>query len=133
VYGAEVLEPLVRLWAILDYPCGKPLTAVAQQTLEALGRHGELEVFAEVGGERCCTSAATMDRRLASEHHRLKVKGRSGTKPGSLLRQRIPFRSFADWDEVRPGLYEIDLVGHEGGSAVRQFCQTLTLTDVASG
>ena len=61
------------------------------------------------------------------------MKGRSGTKPGSLLRQQIPIRTFAEWDEARPGFFEVDLVGHDGGVGAGEFCQSLTLTDVATG
>jgi integrase-like protein len=61
------------------------------------------------------------------------VKGRSGTKPGSLLRAQIPIRTFAEWDEARPGFLEVDLVAHDGGDPRGEFCQTLTLTDVATG
>jgi hypothetical protein len=49
------------------------------------------------------------------------------------LRQQIPIRTFADWDEDRPGSCEADLVAHDGGIAVGEYCQTLLLTDVFSG
>jgi hypothetical protein len=78
-------------------------------------------------------SAATIDRLLSPERRRLQVKGPSGTKPGSLLRQQIPIRTFAEWDEARPGFFEVDLVGHDGGVGAGDFCQSLTLTDVATG
>jgi len=35
-------------------------------------------------------SASTIDRRLGGEHKRLELNGRSGTKPGSLLKSQIP-------------------------------------------
>jgi hypothetical protein len=63
----------------------------------------------------------------------LSLKGRSGTKPGGLLKHQIPIRTFADWDEDRPGFTEIDLVGHEGGNPRGEFAQTLTVTDIATG
>src|SRR5260370_1445375 len=64
---------------------------------------------------------------------RLNVRGRSGTKPGTLLKQQIPIRTFAEWDQTQPGFVEIDLVGHDGGFAQGDYCQTLDVTDVASG
>jgi hypothetical protein len=42
-------------------------------------------------------------------------------------------RTFAEWDQRQPGFVEIDLVGHDGGVAEGDYCQTLDLTDVASG
>jgi hypothetical protein len=37
-------------------------------------------------------SAATIDRRLAPERRKHQLKGRSHTKPGSLLKSQIPIR-----------------------------------------
>jgi hypothetical protein len=78
-------------------------------------------------------SAATIDRRLAADRARWRPKGRSLTKPGSLLKAQIPIRTWADWDDTRPGFVEIDLVGHEGGDPTGEFAQTLTVTDIATG
>ena len=77
-------------------------------------------------------SAATIDRVLKPERTKYKIKGRSHTKPGTLLKHEIPIRTFADWDNKQPGFLEIDLVGHEGGNASGDFCYTLTATDIAT-
>ena len=61
------------------------------------------------------------------------LRGRSHTKPGSLLKAQIPIRTWAEWDDAAPGFVEIDLVGHEGGNARGEFCFTLTVTDIATG
>ncbi len=42
-------------------------------------------------------------------------------------------RTWADWDDKRPGFVEIDLVGHDGGDLNGEFCYTLTVTDIATG
>lgn len=42
-------------------------------------------------------------------------------------------KTWAQWDDTRPGFLEIDLVGHDGGDNNGQFCFTLTATDVATG
>jgi len=60
------------------------------------------------------------------------LRGRAGTKPGTLLKKQIPIRTFAEWDEQRPGFVEIDLVAHDGGLAAGDYCQTLDLTDIAT-
>src|SRR6185369_388992 len=44
-------------------------------------------------------SAATIDRRLAGERAKYRLKGRCTTKPGSLLKSQIPVRTWADWDD----------------------------------
>ena len=61
-------------------------------------------------------SAATIDRMLAGERSRMRLRGRARTKPGSLLKHQIPIRTFADWDDAAPGFVEIDLVAHDGAS-----------------
>jgi hypothetical protein len=61
------------------------------------------------------------------------LRGRSGTKPGSLLKSQIPIRTWVQWDGASPGFVEIDLVGHGGGDSSGDFCQTLTVTDICTG
>jgi hypothetical protein len=57
----------------------------------------------------------------------------SCTKPGSLLKNSIPVRTFADWEENRPGFLEVDLVHHCGESTEGFYLTTLSTVDVASG
>ena len=78
-------------------------------------------------------SAATIDRRLAPERAKMMSRGRSHTKPGTLLKSQIPIRTWADWGDAVPGFVEIDLIGHEGGNSSGEFCFTLTVTDIATG
>jgi hypothetical protein len=76
---------------------------------------------------------ATIDRRLKSDRAKLELRGRSHTKPGTLLKDSIPMRTWAEWDDAVPGFVEIDLVGHEGGNSRGEFCFTLDITDIATG
>jgi hypothetical protein len=133
VYDRAVLAVLRQVWLIMDCICGKRLAAVLAETIAVLERHGELALETAMREKLGAISAATIDRLLAAERRRLEVRGRSGTKPGTLLRQQIPVRTFAEWDQTTPGFVEIDLVGHDGGLARGDFCQTLDVTDVASG
>jgi len=43
--------------------------------------------------------------------------GISTTRSGTLLKKQIPIRTFQDWDEVKPGFLEADLVAHCGTQA----------------
>ena len=70
---------------------------------------------------------------LADERAKYHLKGRASTKPGSLLKSQIPVRTWADWDDARPGFVEIDLVGHDGGNPAGPHAFTLTVTDIATG
>ena len=132
-YGLAVQQALVRMWKMLDYLCSKRLVAALPATLEALQRHKEWKAGAEVTEKLLAVSPATIDRILAPQRKKLQLKGRSLTKPGTLLRHQVPVRTFSEWDEDRPGFSEIDLVAHEGGNASGDFAQTLDLTDVATG
>ena len=133
IYGPEVAEPLKVVWATLNGPAGKRLAPFMTEIVEVLERYGELEVSTEVRAKLLAISAATIDRLLAPERARLRVRGRSGTKPGSILRRQIPIRTFADWDERLAGFCEVDLVAHEGGDSTGEFAHTLNRTCVKTG
>lgn len=133
IYDEDVVGPLRKIWAVLDGPSGKRLAPFMAEIVQVLERFGELECSPEVRSKLARISAATIDRLLAPERSRLRIHGRSGTKPGTMLKRQIPIRTFADWDDLRPGLCEVDLVAHDGGNPAGEFCQTLNLTCVATG
>lgn len=115
-YGPETREPLRKLWATAGGVCGKRLAPFLAELIDALERHGEIALSAEQRDKLCRISAASIDRLLAGERRRLALRGISTTKPGSLLRNQIPVRTFSEWDHTTPGFVEVDLVGHDGGS-----------------
>jgi hypothetical protein len=132
VYDGAVREALKRLWAIMDCICGKRLVAILPELIPVLERHGEIALDSATRQKLMSISAATIDRLLAPARAGVALRGRSGTKPGTLLKQQIPIRTFAEWTDTVPGFVEIDLVGHDGGDGHGDFCQTLDVTDVAS-
>jgi len=133
VYDADVLFALRRIWATLDGICGKRLHAALPEMVAVMERCCELSVSREVREKLLAISASTIDRLLAPDRARLSLTGRPGTKPGTLLKHQIPVRTFSEWDDALPGFVEIDLVGHEGGVLRGEYCQTLDVTDVATG
>ena len=133
VYGPEVVEALTFCWLVMCGPAGKRMAPFLPELVARLRACGELEVTDAVAAALGRISAATIDRKMAGERKKLQVKGRSGTRPGSLLKSQIPIRTWAQWDDARPGFVEIDLVAHEGGDARGIYCQTLTMTDIATG
>ena len=82
--------------------------------MRLLERDGELILSDEVRNKLKQISPATIDRLLQPVRQKTQLKGRSGTKPESLLKSQIPIRTFADWDDTRPGFFEIDLVAYCG-------------------
>ena len=134
VYTDEVLAALRKAWAVLDCPCGKRLVGVMEETLDAMLRFGELDITGEARGKLLAMSASTCDRLLKGDREKvLMLRGKSTTKPGTLLRSQIPVRTFADWDEQAAGFMEIDLVAHCGESTRGEYVNTLDMTDVATG
>ena len=132
-YGPRIIVALIKCWAVLRAPAGKRLAPMLPVLVPLLRRDGELDLTDEEAALLVEMSAATIDRRLAGERAKMMPRGRSHTKPGSLLKSQIPIRTWADWDDAVPGFVEIDLVGHEGGNASGEFCFTLTVTDIATG
>src|ERR1700693_3761944 len=99
LYDGTVLPALRRIWVVMDCICGKRLAPVLPEIIAVLERHGELQLDPATRQKLCAISAASIDRLLAPERRRLNVRGRSGTKPGTLLKQQIPVRTFAEWDQ----------------------------------
>ena len=132
-YDVNTVVALRFCWAVLGAPTGKRLAPMMGDLVPTLRRFEELAITDDTADALVAMSAATMDRRLAEDRAKLALKGRSHTKPGSLLKDQIPIRTWAQWDDAVPGFVEIDLVGHEGGNASGEFCFTLTVTDIATG
>lgn len=132
-YGPRIMVALIKCWAVLRMPAGKRLAPMLATLVPILRRDGELDLSDEEAELLVQMSAATIDRRLAAERAKLMPRGRSHTKPGSLLKSQIPVRTWAQWDDAVPGFVEIDLVGHEGGNAAGEHCFTLTVTDIYTG
>jgi hypothetical protein len=132
-YGPEVIDALTLCWQVMCGPAGKRMAPFLPVLVARLRACGELDITEEVAVALDTISAATIDRKMAGERKKLQIKGRSGTRPGSLLKSQIPIRTWAQWDDARPGFVEIDLVAHEGGDARGIYCQTLTMTDIATG
>lgn len=132
VYDEQVVTVLIKLWKMMDYICSKRLQPALSELIRVLERHNELSCDAPTRAKLLKVSAATIDRLLRPERRKCELRSRSRTRPGTLLKHQIPIRTFSDWDEQCPGFAEIDLVGHDGGHAVGDYCQTLDLTDIAT-
>lgn len=133
IYDEADFKALRTVWRVMDYICGKRLRPVLGEMAELLVRKGELRCMIETEKKLTRMSAATIDRLLKPEREKYKLKGRSHTKPGTLLKHQIPIRTFSEWDDERPGFLEIDLVGHDGGRVDSFHAFTLDATDVATG
>jgi len=133
-YGAEEAEALAILAALFDDICSKRFRAAMDVELPRLYRASVLRISSVCYERLLRVSPATMDR-LRARHRPRSGQRRGFTKPGTLLKQRIPVRTWADWTERRPGFCEIDLVDHSGGQITRgrEHAWTLCFTDVETG
>ena len=52
-------------------------------------------------------SPATIDRVLKVDKQKLALKGKSGTKPGKLLKKHIPIRTYYADVEKKPGFLKL--------------------------
>jgi hypothetical protein len=132
-YNEAVVQELVKLWELLNYSCGKRLVAIMPELITKLEQFKELRLTPSSKEKLLRISATTVDRLLQPERRKQQLRRRAHTRPGTLLKHQIPIRTFAEWDEARPGFAEIDLVAHDGGLALGDYCQTLDLTDVCTG
>lgn len=131
-YG-YLYETLRFVWSASNFLCGKRLAPFLPELVESLKRHGEVALSREDEELLLTASAATIDRLLAPARREVRLKGRSTTKPGTLLRHQIPIRTFADWNEEGPGFLEVDLVAHCGDSTSGEYINTMNMTDVSTG
>lgn len=132
VYQGAVVQALEQIWEICGRICSKRLKPFLPEIIGVLERHQELLLSPEIKALLLRMSRATIDRCLTGARFE-KAHGLSTTKPGTLLKSAIAVRTWADWDDARPGFLEIDLVAHCGDTTEGTYLNTLTATDIATG
>lgn len=133
IYDEPVIKAIQKIWELFDYMCGKRLSVLIRMNISFLENEVDLGINEVIRDKLIKISPATIDRILASQRKKLTIKGRSHTRAGNLLKHQIPIRTFFDWDERKPGFFELDTVAHDGGSSSGEYCYTLDATDVYSG
>ena len=129
----DLIQPLRAIWEASDRLCSKRLQPFLPEMVKVLRQHGEQRFGTSVEAQLCRISPSTIDRLLRPCRKLGGRKALSTTKPGSLLKSSIPIRTFADWQENKPGFMETDLVAHCGESTEGFYLNTLCAVDVASG
>ena len=132
-YGPDIARPLKAIWEASDRLCSRRLHPFLPEMIKVLRRHGEQQINADMEERLCRMSPSTIDRLLRSYRKNGGRKPISTTRPGNLLKNCIPIRTFADWPEKKPGYMETDLVAHCGDAAEGFYLYTLCAVDVASG
>jgi len=132
-YGLEVAHLLYAVWKASDYMCSKRLQPFLPELVAVLERHGEIVVPVHVRPQLLQLSPATIDRLLKPFRQRGMRQPHCSSHSSSVLKAQIPIRTFADWDGVRVGYLQMDLVAHCGESTEGFYLQTLDSVDVVSG
>jgi len=133
-YGDDVIAALTVLLGGAGNAGGQASgPPMLGELVAVLRRFAELTIDDDTAELLTSMSAATIDRRLAGERAEHHVRGRVGTKPGSLLKSQIPVRTWAEWDDAVPGFVEIGTVFHDGRKRGGGHAFTLTVTDIATG
>jgi len=131
-YGTAINAPLVLLWRIFDFPCGQRLKPCIEAELERLRNFGEINISNQLAEQLKNISSATIDRRLKVPRRGEHNRRFSTTRPGSLLKAKIPIR-LTEWNTKKIGFLETDLVAHCGSSAFGEYGNTVSLTEIATG
>jgi hypothetical protein len=134
VYTAEDARALEKVSDLFEGINAKLLRVALDNELKHLYDSGFLAI-----SQACYTrlkhiSPATIDRLRQRYGRGLPPRVKRGhTKPGTLLKSQIRVRTWAEWDEDRPGFTEMDLVAHDGGDGSGDFAHALDVTDIKTG
>ncbi|MEP6496295.1 MAG: transposase, partial [bacterium] len=133
IYDEAAVTALTILWEAADRICGKRLKEAIPTLVDAMERHGHLQLEPEVRSRLLAMSAATMDRVLKPARDTGKYARRRSGINNTPLRKSIAVRTFSDWNDPPPGFFEMDMVAHCGKSVAGSHAHSLVLTDIASG
>jgi len=131
-YGTEVAAVAEVLWQASGRIGAHRLHPFVPELLDRLLQCGELSVAPALDKLVRQASRPTLARLLEGARAQYPRRGASTTHPSSWLKQQIPIRTFADWDDARPGFCQVDLVAHCGSSTKGFYLHTLCAVDVAT-
>jgi len=91
-YTPQVKAALLQVWEVCDYICSKRLAPFLPEMVAVLKREGEFKLPLETERLLVQMSQETIDRLLRT-HHLQRPRGRCTTKPGTLLKHKVPVRT----------------------------------------
>jgi len=128
-YEPKLLLPYLQpIWQGTDYACGRRLVAMLPEWIPAYEQH-ERRLPGEVREKLLMASGRTLDRLL--KPLRGQGRGRSLTRPGTLLRHQIPIRGSV-WEEGKAGWLEVDTVALCGGTTTGEYVWMVDGVDYAT-
>jgi len=124
-----IVNVLWDLWVTTNLPCSKRLKAIIPLWLPHFNKYILSE---QVKQKLQRISPASIDRLIAPIRIKYNKRGKSTTKPGALLKKRIPIKT-NQWDATISGFLEADTVAHCGNSVAGSFVYTINCVDIATG
>ena len=132
IYTNEVILLAIKIWELLEYPCGQRLKGALSPMIDSLIRCDELKISDDLRNKLSTISTKTLDRRLKKERTLKRLnRNRGTTRHGSLLKSSIPIR-ITNWDTSKVGFMEMDTVAHNGGNPSGEFIYSLDMVEIYS-
>lgn len=131
IYDSTVLIKVLRcIWTNAYFPCAKNFKACIPLWLPSYEKTFGI-LTSKTKTLLLNISASTIDRIFVRIRVRYKKKGRCTTKPGTLLKNKIPIKT-EQWNEENPGFIEADTIAHCGNSISGQYAFTVDAVDIAT-
>lgn len=127
IYSRTSISILEAIWKATGHLCSQRLKEALPLWIPYARERFRLSSQTE--RELLSISARQMDNRLKDKKRKLKRRIYCTTRPGTLLKSKIPIRTHS-WNIRQPGFSEVDLVAHCGNSNAGQFIYTLNSTDI---
>ena len=133
-YLGQTFQLILKIWELLNYPCGARLKPQLLPMAEHLASHKEISELNEVvKGQLSEIGSATLDRYLIRERKIRRLhRGRSTTRHGSLLKSSVSIR-ITNWNTRRIGFMEMDTVAHCDDNLSGEFIYSLDMVEIATG
>ena len=131
-YGPAVAAAAEVLWQASGRIGAHRLHPFVPELLDRLVQCGEVRIPPAVDKLVRQASRPTLARLLEGARAQYPRRGATTTHPSTWLKQQIPIRTFADWDDARPGFCQVDLVAHCGSSSKGFYLYTLCAVDVVT-
>jgi len=131
-FSCDLIIHLVKIWDIFDQPCGQRLEPLIRDELTRLRKFGEIDISDEQAVKLIKMCPKTIDLLLRHEKEVRLLGKKYSSRKTSLLYQQIPTKMSDEWDRDLIGQIQVDAVEHCGQSAIGQYVNTISHTDISS-
>jgi len=131
-FSCDLIIHLVKIWDIFDQPCGQRLEPLIRDELTRLRKFGEIDISDEQAVKLIKMCPKTIDLLLRHEKEVRLLGKKYSSRKTSLLYQQIPTKMSDEWDRDLIGQIQVDAVEHCGQSAIGQYINTISHTDISS-